>query len=69
MKVTGVFFVIAILAAAFCITLDILLGFTFFEAFMHLIDPLLVMDISEYLVFFLFLCITIGHQITNKKNE
>ncbi len=68
MKVAGFFFVIASLACAFGITLDILLGFTFFEAFRHLIDPFLVMDISEYLIALLFLLITIGHQIIAKKN-
>jgi len=68
MKVTGVFFVIVSLAGAFCIALDLLLGFTFFEAFRHLIDPFLVMDISEYLVALLFLLITIGHQIIAKKS-
>lgn len=69
MKVTGVFLFITTTASAFCIILDILLGFTFSEAWMHLLDPFFVMDISEYLVVLLFLSITIGHQIIIKKNQ
>lgn len=68
MKVTGVFLFLTILSSAFCMTLDVLLGFTPAEAFMHLIDPFLEMDVSEYLVVLLFFLITIGDQIMNKKN-
>ncbi|MEM1504636.1 hypothetical protein RG959_14585 [Domibacillus sp. 8LH] len=69
MKVTGVFLFITTAASAFCIILDMLLGFTLSEAWMHLLDPFFVMDISEYLVVLLFLSITIGHQIITKKNQ
>ncbi|MCI2256286.1 hypothetical protein L2D08_18235 [Domibacillus sp. PGB-M46] len=69
MKVIGVFLFVTTMASVFCIILDILMGFTFSEARMHLLDPLFMMDVSEYLVILLFLFITIGHQIIMRKNQ
>lgn len=67
MKVLGVFLFMTALVSLLTVSLDVLLGFTPSAAFMHLIDPFLIMGLGEYLMVLLFLFITIGNQIMIRK--
>jgi hypothetical protein len=74
MKVLGIFVLILSLSSSLSLAIDtLLLGFTFYQATTHLLNPFWVMDAGEYIMLLFFLLITIGQQIffiiKNKANK
>ena len=74
MKVLGIFVLILSLSSSLSLAIDtLLLGFTFYQATTHLLNPFWVMDAGEYVMLLFFLLITIGQQIffiiKNKANK
>jgi hypothetical protein len=74
MKVLGIFVLILSLSISLSFAIDtLLLGFTFYQAATHLLNPFWVMDAGEYIMLLFFLLITIGQQIffiiKNKANK
>lgn len=63
MKVLGTFIFIFLLAILLCLSIDILLGFSFTHALYHLLNPFWVIEPGEYVMLILFLLLTIGQQI------
>lgn len=63
MKILGVFGFVLILSLSISITMDMLLGFTFFQAFPRLLNPVMVNEPGEYVIIGLLFIIIIGQQI------
>lgn len=69
MKLIGVLFVILLLSTLNILLMDILLGFSFSEAWHHFLNPFWVMSSAEYVVLGALLLIVIIQQIFYKKKS
>ncbi|MDH2363361.1 hypothetical protein [Priestia megaterium] len=71
MKISGICILIFLLATSNLLLMDILLGFRFSDALLHLLNPFWVMSSAEYMMLAGLFFIVIGQQIflTIKKKE